>query len=265
MAPFFGFVFREKESIPNYNTPMALPQGTCAHDFIIFKRRGELKNSVSKWDCIEHFLTVTQRFVQIKTSHEISKNPEAARMFNFVSSLQVENEDASSSGESEQTEPDGQSQSGYLINDYINQRSPSQGYSSSHSTDDNDCIESVNSDDELSFNGDYEPSHITHNNDWIELVNDVDDPHQDTEKSILEDKFFANFNKETKTLAKLDDWSEMYEDFVEEFNYLIVCMICNERIDDDKQKIVEHSENCTALSLEENDNTLAMYKWINSV
>lgn len=258
---------------------MALPQGTCAHDFIIFKRRGELKNSVSKWDCIVHFLTATKRFVQIKTSHKISQDPEAAKDFNFVSTMQVENEDASSSGESAQMETDDRSQSGYFKNDCINQRSPSQGYSSSHSTDDNDCIESVNSDDEL-FNGDYEPSHFTDNNDrielangdyepshstdnndWSELLNDDDDPHQDTEKSILEDEFFANFNKKTKTLAKLEDWSEMYEDLVEKFNYLIVCMICNECIDDDKGKIVEHSENCTALSLEENDNTLAIYKW----
>lgn len=243
MAPFFGFTFLKDEGkMPNNKTPMVLPYSLskCTHSFERYT--SSHKNGVSKWNCILHFVNVTKNFVRIKTSHAISQDPRV-NDFMFVGSMEVENsfsshgtfDDASSEAEISQNA----TASGYLIHDYITQRSPSRGYNSSHSTD-NDCIESVHSDD---------------------------DPHQVIEDFSFEDKFFSNFRKETKTFAKINGLNEKFANFLEKSNYVIVCMICEGHVDDDKAVIVEHLKDHSGIEFPlqpaEND-VLPIYKLISS-
>lgn len=132
MAPHFGFAFLDKENkMPNYKTRMVLPRGTCVHDFERCTLDNDPKLAVSKWDCIMYFVKEVKNFVRIKTSHAVSKDPDVAEQFVFVHSMDDENslssrntfDDTSSSAEISQMEGHGPSESGYLIGDYITQRS----------------------------------------------------------------------------------------------------------------------------------------------
>lgn len=238
MAPFFGFAFLKHEHrMPNKETRMVLPKG-CAHNWERCTRDNDSKLAVFKWDCIVHFVNETKKFVRIKTSRAISQDSEIAKEFMFACSTDIENnfsshnivDDAISDGEIVQMT----SESGYMINDYITQRSPSQGYNSSYSTD-----------------------------------NDDDESNQVIDKFILEDKFFVNFDENTKTLRKIHHLNKKFAESLEKFNHLIVCEICEEHVDDNKVKIVEHLENHTALSIalppEDDDDILPLFKLISSV
>lgn len=248
MAPHFGFAFLDKENkMPNYKTRMVLPRGTCAHDFERCTLDNDPKLAVSKWNCIRYFVKEIKNFVRIKTSHAVSKDPSAAEEFVFVHPMEDDSsfssrdtfDDTSSSAEIvSRMEGHGPSESGYLIGDYITQRSPSRGYNSSRSTD----------------------------NDFIEAVKGDGDPHQPIEKTIfeLEDKFFNNFDEKTKTLVRIDGLHRKFAKNLEKYSYLFVCMVCDGHVDDDKAEIAEHLENCTGLSYalppNVNDDTLPMYK-----
>lgn len=244
MAPFFGFAFLEHENrMPNYKTRMVLAQGTCVHDFERFTRGNDPKLAVSKWDCIMHFVAETKGFVRIKTSHAVSQDPEANKEFMFACSIPDENSFSSSNTFDDASMYEdivqhssrcGPSESGYLIDDYITQRSPSRGYNSSRSTENE------------SDNGD-------------------DDPHVATiEKFTIQHKFFANFDRDTKTLLKFDHLNRKFAEKLDKHDHIIVCMICEEHIDDNKAEIVEHLERCTGIAFElpseEHDDILPMYK-----
>lgn len=244
MAPFFGFVFlKDVDKMPRNKTPMVLQKingsSKCYHSWERCTSRH--KYSVSKWESILYFVNATKNFVRLKTSHPVSQDPNI-NDFMFVDSTEVENS-FSSCGTFECTSIDAEisqiaTTSGYLINDYITQRSPSQGYNSSRSTE-NDCIELVNTDD---------------------------DPHQVIEEFSLEDKFFSNFIKGPDKFQKINGLNEKFAKILEKSIYVIVCMICEERIDDDKAEIVEHLKDHTGIDLsepEEND-VLPLYKLISS-